>query len=98
MVCSFCGSMHPEDLRKALKRVDGIAVWVELNDRGDKLYIHRPEVKNASEGAIKFKLLHCHQQALLGNINAAIVLSRQKSEERAAHYDRLVRQRLGRVL
>lgn len=57
-VCSYCGSMHPEDLRAVLPTVDGERVTLELADKRHKVYVRRPGIRNASEGAIKFYLVH----------------------------------------
>ena len=56
--CSCCGSIHPDDLRALLPTVDGGMVRLEVADRRHKVYIRRPGIRNASEGAIKFYLCH----------------------------------------
>lgn len=56
--CSFCGSINLEDLRALLPMVDGVAVGLSLADRKHKVYIRRPGIRNATEGAIKFYLCH----------------------------------------
>lgn len=58
-VCSFCGSMHPEDFERACERalVDG-KVRIDPSTKGYKIYIYRPEIHNAGEGAIKFYRWH----------------------------------------
>ncbi len=56
--CSGCGSMHPEDMRAALPSVDGEQVTLDVSDRRHKVYVRRPGIRNASEGAIKFYLAH----------------------------------------
>lgn len=59
-VCSYCGSMHPDEFiswcEDAIK-VDS-KVSIDSTDKPYKVYIHRPGVSNASEGAIKFYLPH----------------------------------------
>lgn len=58
--CSFCGSIHPKDFLKLLE----LAIEypkkcrIERSDKCYKFYIHRPDIKNASEGAIKFYTQH----------------------------------------
>ena len=49
-------SLHPEDLNKLVKE-QGIKV-LELSDKSYKLYIKRPNIKNAQQGAIKFYKQH----------------------------------------
>ena len=63
--CSFCGSIHPEDLGRLL---DDPEVRFEMSTKGYKLYIHRPAVPNAGFGAIKFYNWH-GDQALVDRIN-----------------------------
>lgn len=57
--CSFCGSLHPADFEAVLERV--IAddkCSISLSDKSYKVYINRPEIHNASEGAIKYYKQH----------------------------------------
>lgn len=60
--CSFCGSWHPKDFIDFIS-ADG-EFWLddrnalEVNDRRDKIYVRRPGIRNAGEGAIKIKLVH----------------------------------------
>lgn len=56
-VCSYCGSLHPEEFINFLKdAIDPTKPRHYLGEttKGHKVYIHRPNVSNASEGAIKF--------------------------------------------
>jgi len=58
-VCSFCGSLHPEDFMKFCQDVpsnDGY--MVEPSTKSYKIYIRRPHIKNAGQGAIKFYTQH----------------------------------------
>lgn len=55
-VCSYCGSLHPEDLNKLIKE-QGIKI-LERSSKGYKFYIHRSNIKNAGQGAIKFYAQH----------------------------------------
>lgn len=60
-VCQYCGSIHLDDFLALLDRfVDpDLPFWyLEMNDRRDKIYLRRPGIKNAMEGAIKFKMAH----------------------------------------
>jgi len=59
--CSYCGSMHPDDFEKFLRRV----IWdmdrtvrISLADGGSKVYLSRPGVVNAACGAVKFYGYH----------------------------------------
>lgn len=57
--CSYCGSIHTHDLmvicRKTL--IDE-RYGVEGTDKSYKVYVKQPNVRNASEGAIKFYMAH----------------------------------------
>lgn len=57
--CSYCGSIHYEDLldicRKALTHE---RYGVSGTDKGYKFYVQQPKVRNAGEGAIKFYTNH----------------------------------------
>jgi hypothetical protein len=65
-VCSYCGSLHPEDffaLVKACAETDAevpyeTATRIEPSDKGYKVYVHRPGVHNAHDGGIKFYKQH----------------------------------------
>lgn len=65
-VCSFCGSLHPDDMFRLVKAsAEGSAdadyhsvVSIEPSDKGYKVYVHQPGVRNASEGGIKFYMQH----------------------------------------
>ena len=65
-VCSFCGSLHPEDLFRLVKAAAeapedvpyGTVVEVERSDKAYKIYVHQPGVRNAHEGGIKFYTQH----------------------------------------
>ena len=84
-VCSFCGSVHPEDLRALLPNVDGDQVHLDIADRRHKIYIRRPEVPNAGAGAIKFYLVHGlpnSDKAFWDLLNEKVKLSDRKMVER----------------
>lgn len=58
-VCSFCGSLHPADFEAVLERViQDERCSISLSDKGYKVYVNRPEIRNASEGAIKYYKQH----------------------------------------
>lgn len=57
--CSYCGSIHPDDLMAICRKIptdDRYAV--EPTDKSYKVYVRIPGVRNASEGAIKFYKQH----------------------------------------
>ena len=54
--CSYCGSAHPEDVL-TIMRERGFGA-IEFTSKGYKWYINRPEVPNASFGAIKYYRWH----------------------------------------
>lgn len=65
-VCSYCGSLHPEDFFALVKQSAeapedapyGSVVEIEHSDKGYKIYVHQPGVRNAHEGGIKFYTPH----------------------------------------
>lgn len=60
-VCSFCGSLHPEDFKKICELVietKGEKAEVEGSTKGYKFYAKRTGVKNAGMGGIKFYTHH----------------------------------------
>jgi hypothetical protein len=62
--CSFCGSWHPKEFLAFLGEVvtnEDFNIRIELNDSRDKIYIQRPTVKCAGQGAIKVYLVHVKQ-------------------------------------
>jgi hypothetical protein len=64
IVCSYCGSLHDEQFLKHVREVienPDPDIRIELNDSRQKIYIARPEIKNAADGAIKYYLLHLKQ-------------------------------------
>lgn len=63
-VCSFCGSLHPADFEAVLKRVISDAKCsISLSDKGYKIYVNRPEIRNARDGAIKYYKQHNYTNA-----------------------------------
>jgi hypothetical protein len=60
--CSYCGSIHPDDLIKICHlTLKDERYGVEGTDKGYKVYVKQPGVRNASEGAIKFYMQHAPQ-------------------------------------
>lgn len=56
LVCSFCGSLHPDRVIE-LVRQHGIDI-VERSTKSYKWYINRPNVPNAGFGGIKYYRMH----------------------------------------
>lgn len=59
--CSYCGSWHPDDFLAFL--IDAAdpekqLSYIEHSTKNYKIYIHRPGISNASQGAIKFYKWH----------------------------------------
>lgn len=70
-VCSYRGSLHPDDMFALVKAsseapVDArhnSVVEIEPSDKRYKIYVHQPGVRNAHEGAIKFYTHHLPRDA-----------------------------------
>jgi hypothetical protein len=57
--CSYCGSIHPDDLMKICRLVATDERYaLEGTDKSYKVYVKQPDVHNASQGAIKFYMHH----------------------------------------
>lgn len=82
--CEFCGSWHPDEFIAFLDKVietEAKECAIEVADGRDKIYVSRPNIHNASEGAIKFKIAHLTQEQYKENfekINKAAQLSYAK--------------------
>lgn len=93
--CSYCGSWHPRHFLEFLKEViedESVKVRIELNDKRQKIYITRPHVKNAKEGAIKIYLVHlkayCNEMEfdiseIDRQLDKAFIISFEKSRKHA---------------
>jgi hypothetical protein len=89
-VCSYCGSLHPDDFLALVKlcaeageEVEySAAVQIEPSDKGYKIYVHQPGVRNAHEGGIKFYTPHLPRDAA-----GKIAVTREQEVE----YDRAVK-------
>lgn len=60
-VCSFCGSMHPEDFEKFLQKViEDESLAIEHSDKSYKIYIRdfNNERNGVNKGAIKYYKQH----------------------------------------
>lgn len=57
--CSYCGSIHPDDLMEICRKtLTDERYVVEGTTKAYKVYVRQPGVRNASEGAIKFYKHH----------------------------------------
>lgn len=57
--CSYCGSIHSEDLMKICRlSLEDEGYSIDGTDKSYKVYVRQPGVRNASEGAIKFYMHH----------------------------------------
>ena len=66
--CSYCGSLHPEDMAKLVKRcidTDAADVRIEPSDKQYKVYVWQKGVMNAGQGGIKFYMQHVSPELLL---------------------------------
>lgn len=63
--CSFCGSLHFDDFEKCvdlcLRDVSKCRIEKAMG-KNYKIYVTRPEIKNAGEGGIKFYTWHCNEK------------------------------------
>lgn len=83
-VCSYCGSMHPDDMFKFVRDCIeagedtpyGHSVDIEPSDKSYKVYVHRPGVRNAMEGAIKFYTHHLPKDG-----DGKLVITQQQQDE-----------------
>ncbi len=70
-VCSYCGSLHPDDFFAVVKvstdSPESAAYKsvpeIEPSDKGYKIYVQQPGVRNALEGGIKFYTQHLPRNA-----------------------------------
>lgn len=91
--CSFCGSLHPEDFEKLLDRaIEKGDVDVDPSTNGGKWYVYRPEVKNAGEGGIKFKVGHRGDKEWAERVEPKIQQACRESIERLQNKARIIAQ------
>lgn len=60
-VCSYCGSLHPDDFEKIVDlciESNGEKAEVEWTSKGYKIYARRKDTVNAGQGGIKFYTQH----------------------------------------
>lgn len=87
--CSYCGSIHFEDLLTICRRtVEGVEGYgVEGTTKGYKVYVKQPGVRNASEGAIKYYKQHSPVEVSAEDselFSQAVRVSAQRFEEQMA--------------
>jgi hypothetical protein len=57
--CSYCGSIHPDDLMAICRKtLTDDRYGVEGTDKSYKVYVRQPGISNAGDGAIKFYMAH----------------------------------------
>jgi hypothetical protein len=72
-VCTFCGSLHPDDFIELCKEaIDPDSDTRVSTGKVGKWYIHRKSVQNASFGGIKFYAYHCEDKETEGRINSVL--------------------------
>lgn len=94
-VCSHCGSLHPDDMFRLVKQAAETpeevgyheAVTIEQSDKGYKIYVHQPGVRNAHEGGIKFYTPHlprneAGQLVVTDDQNRELLMAKAKSRRR----------------
>jgi hypothetical protein len=93
-VCSFCGSMHPDDYLAFLEKIPetpgSYVSWA--TGKNYKIYLRRPGIKNASEGAIKFYTWHAGDEGFRVKLreahNAVADLCVRRIQEEVASFPR----------
>lgn len=87
--CSYCGSMHYEDLldicRCVVAGLEGYSV--DPSDKSYKVYVRQPGVRNAGEGAIKFYKQHSPKEVSEADqelFAEAVRISRQRFNDQMA--------------
>lgn len=91
LVCSYCGSLHPDLFLKFCQNVidnPGLTCcFVERTTKNYKFYLHGPRGLNAGEGAIKFYMQHAplnpddnsrYDAEFIGVLNRALTISDKK--------------------
>lgn len=83
-VCSYCGSLHPDDFFELVRQCAnapldvpyGSVPEIEPSDKGYKIYVTQPGVRNAHEGGIKFYTQHLRRDE-----NGKVLVTEQQEEE-----------------
>lgn len=86
LCCSYCGSLHPEDFIRLVKKSSDPSsdVSIDSSTKGYKFYIRRPDVVNAAEGGIKFYNWHFRDQSDVDRVNTNLRQAVDESEKRNA--------------
>lgn len=72
-VCSFCGSLHPDDFVEIIRlKADGKGGAVHRSDKGYKWYAQRAGTTNAMDGGIKFYTWHGGGEGFADRVNAQL--------------------------
>lgn len=86
--CSYCGSIHPDDLLEICRKTLADERYgVEGTTKSYKVYVRQPGVRNAGEGAIKFYMHHAPPtpaQADQDLFDKAMQLTRERQKKRWA--------------
>lgn len=89
--CTYCGSLHPEDLEKICVEAAKADSQAEVSrtDKNYKLYARWAETSNAMDGGIKFYVWHLPKDAVANEslqkkIDAAVRASDVRFEARLA--------------
>lgn len=99
-VCSFCGSLHPDDMFALTKQAANApedapyrsVVDIEPSDKNYKIYVSQPGVRNAHEGGIKFYTHHLPRDA-----DGKTIVSPEQNNDYAVAV-RLTRARFNRMM
>lgn len=89
-VCSYCGSLHWDDMIALVKQSAEApedapyhsTVGIEPSDKGYKVYVRQPGVRNAHEGGIKFYMQHVPRDE---NNKIAVTEEQNKEYSEAVH-------------
>lgn len=81
-VCSYCGSIHPDEMMRFLPHVDGMGFNAELSDNRRIVLVRRPGLST-----VQFNLAHAPVydsdfKLFTSRLNDALSLSRQRALER----------------
>lgn len=89
-VCSYCGSLHPDDWFRLVKASAEASVTVpygsvpeiEPSDKGYKIYVQQPGVRNAHQGGIKFYTQHLRGLTITEEQQLQFVEAKRRSRKR----------------
>lgn len=84
--CSYCGSIHPDDLMLICRKVPSDERYgLECAKPGYKYYLKQPGVQNASQGAIKFYMHHVPKNPSLedqATFSTAVKITRERFQKK----------------